>query len=33
MPLPLPWGKVALGLKTHKHKKYSNTMIVKRAGK
>ena len=34
MPAPVtPWGKVALGLKTRKHKKYSNTMIVKRAGK
>ena len=28
-----PWGKPALGLKTRKHKKYSNKMIVKRAGK
>ena len=34
MPAPVtPWGKVALGLKTRKHKKYSNKMIVKRAGK
>ena len=34
MPTPVtPWGKVALGLKTRKHKKYSNKMIVKRAGK
>jgi large subunit ribosomal protein L2 len=34
MPAPMtPWGKVALGLKTRKHKKYSNKMIVKRAGK
>ncbi len=34
MPAPVtPWGKVALGLKTRKHKKYSNNMIVKRAGK
>jgi len=33
MPAPVtPWGKVALGLKTRKHKKYSNNMIVKRAG-
>lgn len=33
MPAPVtPWGKVALGLKTRKHKKYSNKMIVKRAG-
>ena len=27
-----PWGKPALGLKTRKRKKYSNTLIVKRAG-
>ncbi len=34
MPAPLtPWGKPALGMKTRKHKKYSNDMIVKRAGK
>ncbi len=34
MPAPVtPWGKVALGLKTRTHKKYSNKMIVKRAGK
>jgi large subunit ribosomal protein L2 len=34
MPAPMtPWGKVALGLKTRKHKKYSNKMILKRAGK
>ncbi|MDD3409658.1 MAG: 50S ribosomal protein L2 [Eubacteriales bacterium] len=34
MPAPVtPWGKVALGLKTRKHKKYSNKMILKRAGK
>ena len=34
MPAPVtPWGKVALGLKTRKHKKYSNKMIVRRAGK
>ena len=34
MPAPVtPWGKPALGLKTRKHKKYSNKMIVKRAGK
>ncbi len=34
MPAPVtPWGKVALGLKTRKTKKYSNKMIVKRAGK
>ena len=29
MPAPVtPWGKDALGLKTRKHKKYSNKMIV-----
>ena len=34
MPAPVtPWGKPALGLKTRKHKKYSNNLIVKRAGK
>ena len=34
MPAPVtPWGKVALGLKTRKHKKYSNKNIIKRAGK
>jgi len=34
MPAPVtPWGKVALGKKTRKHKKYSNKLIVKRAGK
>ncbi len=34
MPAPVtPWGKVALGLKTRKHKKYSNKDIIKRAGK
>ncbi|MBQ8162244.1 MAG: 50S ribosomal protein L2 [Clostridia bacterium] len=34
MPAPVtPWGKPALGLKTRKHKKYSNKMIIKRAGK
>lgn len=34
LPAPVtPWGKPALGLKTRKHKKYSNNMIVKRAGK
>ncbi len=33
MPAPVtPWGKPALGLKTRKHKKYSNKMIIKRAG-
>jgi len=30
-PAPLtPWGKKALGLKTRKHKKHSNKLIVKR---
>ncbi len=30
-PAPLtPWGKKALGLKTRKHKKHSNRLIVKR---
>jgi large subunit ribosomal protein L2 len=34
MPAPVtPWGKPALGLKTRKHKKYSNGLIVKRASK
>ena len=34
MPAPVTsWGKPALGLKTRKHKKYSNKMIVKRASK
>ncbi|MCL1965229.1 MAG: 50S ribosomal protein L2 [Firmicutes bacterium] len=34
MPAPVtPWGKPALGLKTRKHKKYSNKMIVKRVSK
>jgi len=34
MPAPVtPWGKPALGLKTRKHKKYSNDLIVKRASK
>ena len=34
MPAPVtPWGKPALGLKTRKHKKYSNRLIVKRVGK
>jgi large subunit ribosomal protein L2 len=33
LPAPVtPWGKTALGMKTRKHKKYSNKMIVKRAG-
>ncbi len=31
LPAPLtPWGKPALGMKTRKHKKYSNRLIVKR---
>jgi large subunit ribosomal protein L2 len=34
MPAPVtPWGKPTLGYKTRKHKKYSNRLIVKRAGK
>lgn len=34
LPSPVtPWGKPALGYKTRKRKKYSNQMIVKRAGK
>ena len=34
MPAPVtPWGKPALGLKTRKHKKYSNKRFVKRASK
>ncbi|MDY5730619.1 MAG: 50S ribosomal protein L2 [Eubacteriales bacterium] len=33
LPAPVtPWGKVALGLKTRKPKKYSNKNIIKRAG-
>ena len=33
MPAPVtPWGKPALGYKPRKHKKYSNKMIIKRAG-
>ena len=33
LPAPVtPWGKPALGLKTRKHKKYSDKKIVKRAG-
>ena len=33
MPAPVtPWGKPALGYKTRKNKKYSNKMIIKRAG-
>jgi large subunit ribosomal protein L2 len=31
LPAPqTPWGKTALGMKTRKHKKYSNRLIVKR---
>lgn len=34
MPAPMtPWGKVASGLKTRKHKKYSNKNIVRHAAK
>ena len=34
MPAPMsPWGKPTQGVTTRKHKKYSNKMIVKRAGK
>jgi large subunit ribosomal protein L2 len=34
MPAPMsPWGKKTQGVKTRKHRKYSNKMIVKRAGK
>ena len=34
MPAPMsPWGKKTQGVKTRKHSKYSNKMIVKRAGK
>ncbi len=34
MPAPMsPWGKPTQGVKTRKHKKYSDKMIVKRAGK
>ena len=33
MPAPMsPWGKKTQGVKTRKHRKYSNKMIVKRAG-
>jgi large subunit ribosomal protein L2 len=28
-----PWGKKTQGVKTRKHRKYSDKMIVKRAGK
>ena len=34
MPAPMsPWGKKTQGVKTRKHRKYSDRMIVKRAGK
>jgi large subunit ribosomal protein L2 len=34
MPAPMsPWGKPTQGVKTRKHKKYSDKLIVKRAGK
>lgn len=34
LPSPVtPWGKPALGYKTRKNKKYSNSMIVKRSSK
>ncbi|MBQ4451610.1 MAG: 50S ribosomal protein L2 [Clostridia bacterium] len=34
MPAPMsPWGKKTQGVKTRKHRKYSDKMIVKRAGK
>ena len=34
MPAPMsPWGKKTQGVKTRKHKKYSNKLIVKRATK
>ncbi len=34
LPAPVtPWGKPALGLKTRKHRKYSDKKIIKRAGK
>jgi len=33
MPAPMsPWGKPTQGVKTRKHKKYSDKMIVKKAG-
>jgi large subunit ribosomal protein L2 len=33
MPAPMsPWGKKTQGVKTRKHRKYSDKMIVKRAG-
>ncbi|MEA4899360.1 50S ribosomal protein L2 [Bacillota bacterium Meth-B3] len=34
MPAPMsPWGKKTQGVKTRKHRKYSDKLIVKRAGK
>ena len=34
MPAPVsPWGKKTMGVKTRKHRKYSDKMIVKKAGK
>ena len=34
MPAPMsPWGKPTQGVKTRKHRKYSDKMIVKKAGK
>lgn len=34
MPAPMsPWGKKTLGVKTRKHRKYSDRLIVKKAGK
>ncbi|MEG0146559.1 MAG: 50S ribosomal protein L2, partial [Clostridia bacterium] len=34
MPAPMsPWGKKTQGVITRKHRKYSNKMIVKKAGK
>ena len=34
MPAPMsPWGKKTQGVKTRKHRKYSDRMIVKKAGK
>ena len=33
MPAPMsPWGKPTQGVKTRKHKKYSNKLIIKKAG-
>ena len=34
MPAPMsPWGKPTQGVKTRKHRKYSDKLIVKKAGK